>query len=364
MALLLVNNPGKRTRNTMAWWTNIIAMALRSLVLIAMLIAPAMAQDGTNARAQIIVAPLEDAQLNDVLTRHLTLPEFMYVGAGSRDEWLASVKLEATKLEALLQGYGYLEATVDVTVADGSPETVLMTPVPGSLYKIGWIRVDGSPPDNDGTLSSSLNSLLNDRVGKDADRQTLAELRRSVTWTLGEASFANAAVSKQDFILEPDTGTVGIVLAIEPGPPVVIGDVRVEGAASRRLDIARNLVPIEPGDPYRASVIDAIQTDLEATGLFRRVRISLAGKPDRLGRTTLRFELRDGPSDPVQLKESSGLGPLLLMITMLLVVFRECIRATRYWRNVAFRSVLTLLVVLMTAASGVLVVQRIAVFLS
>jgi outer membrane protein assembly factor BamA len=314
--------------------------------------------------SQAILEPVEDTKLNVLLQQHFSLPLFLNAATASDIHQDRAIKAEASKLKTLMHTQGYLGARIEIVRPQSSDEPLRMRPVPGPLYRLGWVRVDDLPPEPNEKLINSLNDLLDRYVGKRANRQVLAALRSEIRWTFREASFANAEVSQPQMTLEPETRTAGVVLDVVAGAPIRIGRVKFQGAANRRLEIAKNLVPVKPGDLYKASVIDTVQEDLDRTGLFRRVRISLSERPNTSDQYDLNIEVRDGPSDPVQLKESGGLGPFLVFATILLIVFRECVRATKYWKNLVFRSSLTLVVFLMTATSGMFIVQRIAAFLS
>lgn len=316
------------------------------------------------ASPNVILDPIPDAKLSAVLQSHFTLPLVLGVLDQSEAERRAAIDTEAQKLTSLLRSYGYRDGKVKIVKPSGTDKPTRLRAMPGVLYRLGWIRVDGLPADVPSDLSRALNEFLESNIGQDATAQAFDAINGGVRWNLREASYAKATVSPPLLKMETETRTVGVVIKVEIGPRVRLGKVKFEGSGRMKPSDAAKFVPFSNGAPYSLSAIESLRSALEQTNSFRRIQISLSDQANAAGQFDLNVELRDGPGDPGTLKRSSGFGPLLVFATMLLIVFRECTRATRHWKNATFRHSLTGAVFLMVTASGVVILQRIVGFLA
>lgn len=315
------------------------------------------------AADRVVLEPVDDPELARVLSGNFTLPMLVDLEGQTEAEVATAIDAEVQKLTGLLRSLGYLEGRVEMTGSATEEDPLRLVPVPGLLYRIGWIRVDGLPSPTPDPLRQALNAYIAQEVGKDATRNVLDRITSGVLFELREASYGKATVASAEIRMDDAMRTAGVIVNAEPGPSLSFGEVRFTG--SYRIDNAeaQEFVAFGAGDPYSKTTIDQLHADLEDTGMFRRIRVELVDAPNAVDTVDVAVELRDRPPDPDALEESSGIGPTRLMITMFMLVLLECLRVTSYWSFPAVRYAVLSPVILMISVSGLMILNRLIAFL-
>ena len=265
-------------------------------------------------------------------------------------------------MSALLQTYGYLTARVEVSGNTRDAAPLILTPLTGDLFRIGSIRVDGIGSVAPGVVGS-IETFIDAKVGEKATSEMLNVIRDGVVSALRNGSYGHAAVPSPEVAIEPRTLTAGVSLMVRPGEPLTFGDTYFTGSYRMNSAEAAAFVPYQKGDAYTGDAIAALRTALEDTDRFRRMRIDLDTDPNPAGQTDIRVDLRDRAPDAVELARSSGIGPKLLILTMLLIILMECLRVSPFWSSRALRGIVTLTSIGMIGVSVPVIVMRLAAFL-
>lgn len=316
------------------------------------------------SQSRVVLEPTKDPALSEILQNSFTLPLLIDQPSLSEADLAFEIEAERNKLEMQLRGLGYLDARVQTTGDASVDDPLRLKPVPGELYRVGWIRIDGLPQDVSDDMKNALKSLSAGQAGNTATQEVVESIRSGVLYQLREASFGMASVVAPELKTEPLTRTAGIVLAVEPGVPMVFGNVVFDGSFRVEDIEARAFVPFLAGDPYRRSDLDALENALEATNAFRRIKVELADVPNAEGQFDVHVELRDRTPDPERLASRSGMGPALLILTMLMIALREGVRVTSLWSSRPLRRGLAVSVAALAGASGLVILQRLIVFLA
>lgn len=334
----------------------------RPLARVFLALAVVLCASHARADTRVRIAPTVDAELDALLAEHLTLPLLLDAEPGARDRSL-DIAAEARKMAALLQSKGYLMARVEVTGSATDADPLVLTPVAGNLYRIGWIRVDGIgsvAPE----VADAIEALIDAEVGRTATAGTLDAIRDGVVAVLRRGAHGHAVVPPPELAIDPRTSTAGITLAARPGAALTFGNTIFTGSFRLSGAQAADFVPYRAGDPYSAEAVATLRTALEDTDHFRKVRIELDPTANAIGQTDIHVDLRDRAPDVVELARSSGFGPKLLILAMLVFVLMECLRVTPLWSSRAVRRSVTLAAAGMIGASAPVVVLRLAGFLS
>lgn len=316
------------------------------------------------AADRVAIDAVEDPELTEILAKSFTLPILVALEGRSETAIQADIDAETRKLTGLMRSLGYLDARIETKGSLTAEDPLRFQPVPGPLYRIGWIRIDGLPAPTPEPLKDGLNDFIFTEVGKNATRQVLENIADGILFQLREASYGKATVAAPDISLDRGNRSVGLVFNAQTGTPLAFGKVQVEGSFRISEAEAQTLVPFVPGDPYSKTAIDALLSAFEQTDQFRRVRVDVLEDPDVSGRINVFVQLRDSVPDPNLLDESSGIGPTRLILTMLMIVVLECVRVTSIWSHTAVRRALMIPVILMVGVSGVMALERIYDFLS
>ncbi|MES0880880.1 hypothetical protein [Roseibium sp. SCP14] len=262
-----------------------------------------------------------------VLPMSLALPDVTFQ---RRNDLIAA---EAKKLEGILHTLGYLEASVEVIDDLSSDGTVKLIPVPGSLYRIGWIRAVGLPEELSVETLEGFDDLASRFVGSAASAETLEQLKAGLIWRLREASYASGDVLQLRPHLEPEFRLVGLSFAVLPGRSTHVGDVQVQG--SRHADLLSEFASstLKEGEPYSEAAMARLRQLLEQTALFNRVDVSLSNVSVPAGAAEVEVTLVDKLPEPHFFQSEAGLGPVLAVLTMLLIVLKECAGPDARWRG-------------------------------
>ncbi len=331
------------------------------IMAVALVLAIVCSGHGATAASRVMVEPVQEPELASILAERSTLP--LLLDLAEEVDIAAEITAEIRRMTNIMVSLGYLEARI-YTDGDATEESPLrLKPVPGRLYRVGWIRVDGLPSEMPENLTLGLNLFSSETVGKNATKEVMRDITRGVLFQLRESAYGMASVADPIISVDPQTRTAGVVVSVQPGTQLLFGEVTFRDSTQVANAQVQALVPFESGSPYSITAIDALQTALERSNLFRRVRIELADEPNATGHIDVIVQLRDRAPDPVALAQSSGVGPTRLIVTMLMIVLLECVRVTSYWSHTAVRRALSTAVMLMIGVSGLMILERLYGFL-
>jgi outer membrane protein assembly factor BamA len=318
---------------------------------------------GVAAEAGAVIEPVEDAELGLILGNSFTLPLLLNLEDQTGVDLTTEVAAEVQKLTGIMYARGYLEARVEVTGEGTQADPFRFLPVPGQLYRIGWIRIDALPEAAPEKLQLELGYFTNTKIAAIVRQEVLREIEKGVLFQLHEASYGNAVVEETEITIDPETKTAGVVVTVQPGAPLTFGRVSFSGSYHSDDSSLQDLVSFATGDPYSETKLNALQGALTDTNLFRRIRIDMVEAPDNDGQMDINVELRDSTPDPDVLDATSGKGPRRLIVTMFMIVLVECLRVTSYWGDVTFRRAMLVPVILMIGFSVLMIGDRLYDFL-
>jgi translocation and assembly module TamA len=151
---------------------------------------------------------------------------------------------------------------------------------PGALYHYSEVRLPGleeAAPGDEAPLRAAFDVAATQPVDAGKVESALAALRAE----LGRRGYAFAQVGEPDVLIDHETRTAVLTLAVRPQGVRRFGRVVVEGdrppfGAGHVETIAR----FEQGDQYRADRIDDLRQALVATGLVSMVNIRAVAEPN------------------------------------------------------------------------------------
>jgi len=196
---------------------------------------------------------------------------------GWRGQEVTATTLENDRL-ALVDLYrreGFAEAQVEgPSIEPGSePDSVVVrfTVVEGRRWRLADVRLEGAPLDLAGNLDLGSIGLS---TADPWDPRQLDEATRLLGIELANRGYPDARVTSS-----VDTGTPGearVVLHVEPGPFVHLGEVLVSGLTETREEVVRRVLRragVVEGARYSLAAVLEAQRRLYTLGLFRRVEL-------------------------------------------------------------------------------------------
>ncbi len=177
-------------------------------------------------------------------------------------------------LENIIRAEGYYDAVITTAVDAGADGRLLVTlrAEPGPLYRFGDVTLTGLEGTGDKAqkLRDAFAVNVRDPVSADdvlAGRVALQDL-------IGREGFPFATVGEPEIVIDHETRTASMTLAVNPGDAQRFGAIRVMGerppfGAKHAARIAR----FRPGQPYDANRIDDLKRAIIATGLVSGVRV-------------------------------------------------------------------------------------------
>jgi outer membrane translocation and assembly module TamA len=319
---------------------------------------------------------VEDRAVLDALLADSNLPALASILAEfSSEDRSALIETERTRLLTLMKAFGYLRARVEVadqatTTTSGSnsawpePTQTRLKPVPGPLYRIGSIELDGVGDGVDPAIGDDLEALLTEFVGGVARADALSRLEDEIIFRVASASRPFSKVVVRELVPDPELATAAVRIKVDMGRSVRLGSVTFEGLS--RLD-ARSLeayVPFSPGAPYRPSEIESLRNTLNGLHLFRKIDISVAEAPDSQGRFPVQVKLTEQPPAPELLAREKYTGMFTMAAALVALALRQMALAVGVETRSRYFRLSSVLVYALLVISVLLVVRRALTFVS
>jgi translocation and assembly module TamA len=214
-----------------------------------------------------------------------------------------------------LHGFGYYQAQADLTI-DGRrlddpglidaldaapaapPAKVVAQFTLGPLFHLGAVTVTGSMPPE---VSADAPTDLGIRTGDPARAADVLAAGAHLLATLRQAGYAMATVQPPVAILHPADHTLDVAYAVNAGPRVDLGAIRITGLKSVHEAYVRNRLTLHPGQRFDPDAIEAARDDLAGLGVFSEVRVETATNLDAEGRLPVTFAVTERPPHLVDL---------------------------------------------------------------
>ena len=227
---------------------------------------------------------------------------------------------DTVRLKTVLESFGYYQSAVSATI-DGEPLTstdlvdkltalpasteasVLVTYVPGPLYHLGTISIEGDLPQN-------MRQLLELRTGQPAVAADVIGAGAKLLRTLQNQGYAFAKVEAPVAYERPEAHALDVIYTVTTGKTARFGAIDVIGLQRTRRSSVLSRLGMARGEPYSADAIDKARRNLLAMGVFGTVVADIGTAPDADGAVPVTFRVTERKRHPVDLsaKYSTDLG--------------------------------------------------------
>ena len=130
--------------------------------------------------------------------------------------------------------------------------------------------------------------------------------KRSILSILEEQGYLSAAFSTQEIRLDLDTNQADLALILETGSKAVMGEVVFKQDLLREY-VLRPIPRFKPGDPYHASKVETLKTDLWRTGYWAVIDITEDRQLD-MDPQTVNLQVTLEPTEPNTHQGTIGFG--------------------------------------------------------
>jgi len=244
-----------------------------------------------------------NGELDAALKAGSQLESLRPAGAIAAFALVGRAQQDVTRLQTVLQGFGYYQGKVTITV-DGQPlddpglpaaldalpqdksAAVSVAVDLGPLYHLRKVSIDGEMPE--GTQAK-----LAVRSGDPAVAAEVLKAQQSVLTSLQEEGYALAKVDTPIAYEDAAAQVLDVTYKVQVGPRVDIGDIDLKGLKDVHEDLVRNRLLVHTGERYSPSRIEQARQDLLSLGVFAGVSVHAADQLDAQGRVPLVFDVQE-----------------------------------------------------------------------
>ena len=224
------------------------------------------------------------------------------------------------RLETALTSFGYYQGHVEIRIAGraltdpdlpglldampkGTEAKVTIKAMPGPLYHLRHITIDGTVPDD-------ARAKLGLHEGQPAIAADVLAAGSRLQTQLEEDGYARARVAPPVATADDGAHVLDIVFTAEPGRRAHLGAIAIIDLHDVNESYVRRLLTVHTGDLYQPSRIESARQALLSTGLFSGVTVRAARSIDADGRIALTFDMQEREKRTVALSAaySTDLG--------------------------------------------------------
>ncbi len=241
------------------------------------------------------ITGIEDKDLRDLIERSSLLITLGPRPPGTLAGLMRRTEGDVERFRAVLRAEGYYDNEIAHEIlSDAEPVLVRISIRPGAPYTLASYDVrfvddsDAPPP-----ATPSLADLGLALGGRARSAEVVAAEIRILRGLRNDGRpFARGI--EREVIVDHGRRTVEVDVVIDPGPRGAFGAVSIEGLSRTNEDYVRQWVPWSRGDPFSEAKVDALQSDLNATGLFSWVAVEPAETVDDSGEVPVRVSVEEG----------------------------------------------------------------------
>ena len=213
-------------------------------------------------------------------------------------------RTDSELLTGLLQAQGYFDAAVEPDISrDEERIAVELRAVPGPLYRFDTVEFPGLAEA--GGDAAELRAAFAVKPGDPVVANEVIAAGIALKVALGEQGFATAEIGEQDIVVDHQTATAKLVLAVTPGPVARFGEIRVSGSPPFSPGHVGRIARFEQGDLFEQSEVDDLRRALVATGLVAAVETRVV---PRDGGRLVDIDVRLEPAPPRTIAGEIGYG--------------------------------------------------------
>jgi len=216
--------------------------------------------------------------LDELLEGNLDLVKYRGNPRTDLEQLRRMVRTAPAQANTLLATEGYYSPTVNVQLDEsGARPQVTVDVTPGEPVLVGSVEIvlngfasnQESPFDKEALKASW--PLAEGQVFRQGDWESA---KRAMLRAVVQTRYPRAQLTESVATVDPDTKRALLRVALDSGPEMRFGEIKIEGLKRYPEEIIRNLNKINPGDLYSEAALQAFQSKLQDTGYFSYVEVT------------------------------------------------------------------------------------------
>ncbi|MTV37549.1 BamA/TamA family outer membrane protein [Duganella radicis] len=236
----------------------------------AMLVTVAQAADGLKYEVRID-AP---GEVRELLEQNLDLMRFRGNDRMDREQLQRLVRVAPEQIRTLVATDGYYSPQVSAQL-DRETGTPLVTVkvTPGEPVRVGEVDLElqGPAAATDQQALKAAWPLKKGAVFRQGDWEAA---KRATLRSVVQTRYPRAQLVDSQATVDPEAHLANLRVAIDSGPEMRFGELRIEGLKRYPASVISNLNQIHPGDYYSEAALQSYQSRLQDTGYFASVEVS------------------------------------------------------------------------------------------
>jgi translocation and assembly module TamA len=220
--------------------------------------------------------------LRELLEKNLDLVRFRGSERIDREQLQRLVRVAPEQVRTLVATDGYYSPVVTATYDREAVKPVVQVKVePGEPVRVGEVDLvfEGFapnpelPPERqfDANVLKSSWPLKKGTVFRQDEWESA---KRSLLRQVVQTRYPRAQLTDSQAAVDPELHTANLRVALDSGPELRFGELRIEGLKRYPPSIVANLNQIRPGDYYSEAALQSYQSRLQDTGYFASVEVS------------------------------------------------------------------------------------------
>ena len=243
-----------------------------------MLASTAHAADGLQYEVRID-AP---GPLRELLEQNLDLTRFRGSDRIDREQLQRLVRTAPAQIKTLVATDGYYSPVVSATYDREAATPVVQVKVePGEPVRVGEIDLvfQGFAPNPElpAERQFDVNALKAGwplKKGAVFRQNEWESAKRSILRQVVQTRYPRAQLTDSQATVDPEAHLANLRVALDSGPEMRFGELRIEGLKRYPSSIVSNLNQIHAGDYYSEAALQSYQSRLQDTGYFASVEVS------------------------------------------------------------------------------------------
>lgn len=261
----------------------------------------------TNASAAYEVHITAPEPLHDLLAQFLDLARYQQREDINEDQFNFMVATADEQVAELVATEGYFspETTVRVEQVDGR-QVVNISVVPGPRTQISKVDVQVTGPAQQRS-PQQIERLVREWPliqGEAFRQQEWDDAKRSSLQLLRNHLYAAAEIGNSQARVYADQQQAELSVEYASGPAFTIGPLKVTGTRRYPESIVHNINPLEPGEPYDADRLLALQRQIQRTPYYSNAVIDIERNPEHAELTPVTVNVTEFPTQRI----STGVG--------------------------------------------------------
>lgn len=216
-------------------------------------------------------------QLQSLLEDNLDLMRYRSNPRMDRDQLQRMLRAAPDQIKTLVATAGYYTPEVNIHLDESGTPTVRIDVAPGEPVLVGEVDIvlagfastPAAPFDKEALKAGW--SLPTGAVFRQDEWE---KAKRDILRAVVQTRYPRAQMTSSEAVVDPETRRALLHVALDSGPEMRFGELKIEGLRRYPESVVRNLNPIKPGDYYSEAALQAYQGKLQDTGYFSNVEVS------------------------------------------------------------------------------------------